>query len=125
MGTVLVAEFDIEGTPELINAIGRKSWHVKARSAKLWKSKVFAKCVNFNINDLGLTKASLTFTRHSLKQPDHDNLAISFKAIQDGLVDAKVIIDDTHAVIGVPTYLWKFRSRNLGGMTTVKIERPE
>lgn len=122
---ILVAQFDIEGTPKLINEIGRKSWPVKAREAKLWKNKVIFKCHSAQIQNRNLTKAILTFTRHSMKQPDHDNLAISFKHVQDGLVEAQVIIDDTHAVIGVPTYLWLFRARRLGGMTTVRIERPE
>lgn len=122
---VLVAEFGIEGTPKLINEIGRKSWPVKAKEAKLWKNKVILKCLELKISGLSLNKASLTFTRHSMKQPDHDNLAISFKHVQDGLVDAQVITNDTNAVIGVPTYLWVFRRRQLGGQITVRIEREE
>lgn len=125
MGTILVAEFDMIGCPELINAIGRKSWHVKAREAKLWNTKTSDKCHILKIAGLGLSKVTLTFTRHSMKQPDHDNLAISFKHVQDGLVKAGVIVDDKPIIIGTPTYLWLFRERRLGGMTTVKIERPE
>jgi hypothetical protein len=122
---ILVAEFDIEGTPKLINEIGRKSWPIKAREAKLWVNKISGKCHALKISGIKLEKASITYIRHSMKQPDHDNLAISFKHVQDGLVKAQVIIDDTHAVIGVPTYLWLFRARRLGGLTTVKIERPD
>lgn len=121
----LIAEFDIEGTPELINAIGRKSWYIKARSSKLWRSRVSNKCYLHKISGLGLDKAVLTYTRHSMKQPDFDNLAISFKACQDGLVDAGVLVDDKPQVIGAPTYLWKFRERRLGGMISIKIEVDE
>lgn len=122
---VIVAEFDIEGTPELINAIGRKSWMIKAREAKKWRTKVSSKCRELGISDLNLEKAKISYIRHSSKQPDQDNLSISFKNAQDGLVDAKVIIDDTPAVIGKPDHDWAFRARRLGGMITIRIERPE
>ncbi len=122
---ILVAEFTIEGSPKLYNAIGRKSWHIKAAEAKLWRNKVSNKCHLLKINGLKLDKATLSFTRHSMKECDFDGLVQSMKHVQDGLVAAGVIIDDKPSVIGQPSYKWEFRARRLGGMVTIKIERPE
>lgn len=52
-----------------------------------------------------LEKAKVILTRHtsiSSSQMDADNLAISFKPIMDGLVEAGVLIDDNMDVIGQP-----------------------
>jgi Holliday junction resolvase RusA-like endonuclease len=67
-----------------------------------------------------LDKARVRFTRHSSIRPDFDNLAASFKAVQDGLIDAGVIANDTFAVIGNPEYSWEKASPK-GGKITIEV----
>lgn len=52
---------------------------------------------------------------------DADGLVSSFKHILDGLVFAKVILDDRFNVIGMPKYDWKRAPRGKG-FITVRIE---
>lgn len=118
----VIAEFTIKGLPKLFNAIGRKHWTEKASEARKWKHNVLFECNRLGVTNLNLTKAKLTFIRQSMRECDFDSLVNSFKSTQDGLVVAKVIIDDKPSVIGQATYLWEYRMRKLGGQITVKIE---
>jgi hypothetical protein len=108
---ILVGEFEISGLPRTINQIGRAHWAIKAKEAKLWKYLVLEQCVYHRLVDMRLHKAELEFTRISSREPDFDNLASSFKHVMDGLVMAKVIIDDKPSVIGSPTFKWEKASR--------------
>jgi hypothetical protein len=47
-----------------------------------------------------LNRCELKLVRHGSVPLDYDNLVISFKSIVDGLVEAKVIADDSFAVTG-------------------------
>ncbi len=119
----LIAEFDIWGLPETINSIGRKHWAVKVKEAKRWKRLVYEQCIFKKIVGLEMPKATLEFTRHSSRECDFDNLASSFKHVLDGLVMAKVIIDDKPSVIGSPTFMWN-KVGPKDGHITVKIYQP-
>lgn len=119
----LIAEFSIKGLPELPNRNMYKHWAVRRKAAVKWKNLVLAECLKLGINELWLTSAALTFVRHSSREPDGDNLQMSFKAARDGLVAAGVIVDDSPKVIGKPDYLWQRRPPKQGGMITIRIER--
>jgi Holliday junction resolvase RusA-like endonuclease len=86
-----------------------------------WRSKVANKCARLWMGKEKLTKAKVTFTRYSAVRPDFDNLAASFKAVQDGLIDGGVIENDTHAVIGNPAYEW-VKASPRAGKITIKVE---
>lgn len=45
-------------------------------------------------------------TRGSSSISDFDGLVSSFKYVIDGLVVNRVLLNDTRAVIGQPSYLW-------------------
>lgn len=102
----LLAEFEIVGLPQTINSIGRKHWAVKTKESKRWKVLVYTQCVIKRIAGLSLEKCRLELIRHSSKEPDFDGLVSSFKHIIDGLVYAKVMIDDKPSVIGSPEFKW-------------------
>src|ERR1043165_1047449 len=102
-----IAEFEIAGLPKMTNAIGRAHWTVKHREAKKWKRLVAIECARLGISNLGLGAASLTLTRHSIKEPDMDGLVSGFKHVVDGLVAAQVIVDDRPSVIGQSRYRWQ------------------
>lgn len=117
----LIAEIEIQGLPKTINQIGQSHWRVKQRHTQKWKGLVIQHCYLAKISGLNLAKAWLTLTRCSAKEPDADNLAISFKPLVDGLVEAGVIIDDRPSVIGSSTYLWK-ASKMKAGKVLIRIE---
>lgn len=112
-----IATLTINYLPKTINAIGRKHWSFKQIEAKKCKGLVMVQCVVNRIVDLNLSKASLTFTRHSSREPDFDNLAGSFKHILDGLVEARVIQDDRPSIIGSPVFKWEKCAEKLGHIT--------
>ncbi len=120
----LVGELKIKGLPTLPNRNMYSHWAVRRGAAVKWKSLVVDACHMAKINGLGLTSAALTFIRHSSREPDGDNLQMSFKAARDGLVAAGVIVDDSPKVIGKPDYLWERRPPRDGGMITIRIEKP-
>lgn len=101
-----IAFFEIPGLPKTINAIGRAHWGVKVKEAKHWKRLVMEQCVYHKIAGLLLNKAVLVLGRYSARETDFDNLASSFKHVLDGLVEAKVIVDDKPSIIGSPTFIW-------------------
>jgi hypothetical protein len=112
-----VAEFEIQGLPMTINAIGRKHWSFKMKEAKRWKNLVLEQCVFMRIYGINLGSAVLVLTRHSSQESDFDGLASSFKHVIDGLVLAKVIVDDKPSIIGSPTYIWKKAPKGQGKIT--------
>lgn len=103
----IIAEFEILGLPQTVNAIGRKHWAVKVKEARKWKQLVVTECILAGIGGLNLAQASLELTRYSSRETDFDNLASSFKHVLDGLTAAGVIVDDKPSVIGSPTFIWQ------------------
>lgn len=121
----LIAEFDILGAPDLPNKSRYSHWAIRSKAFKRWKNLVVLVCEKNELDNLQLNTAVLTFTRHSSRECDFDNLVSSFKPVQDGLVFAGVIADDRPINIGQPKYEWKFRPRKDGEMITIKIETKE
>jgi hypothetical protein len=114
----LVCEFEIQGLPLTINQIGRKHWTVKAAEAHAWKQRTYIAVNRFR--GLELKTAKIEYIRHSTKQCDFDNLVTSFKHVQDGLVMAKLIVNDTEQVIGQPAFKWE-KSKGKEGFISVKV----
>ncbi len=97
--------FEIPGLPATINSMGRKHWTVKAREAKKWRQAVVFSAKSKRPSK-PLARAKVTFVRVSSTSIDSDNLAGSFKHVQDGLIDAGIIENDKYANIGMPEYIW-------------------
>ncbi len=121
----LIAEFEIDRAPEMINAIGRKHWSVKHKERIIWQRLVNEMCNFHRICGLNLKTAHLTLTRLTCKAPDSDGLVSGFKVVIDSLVKAGVLIDDNYKVIGMPDYKWEYRTRKFGGQIKIKIETEE
>lgn len=68
-----------------------------------------------------LQKATLILTRCSSRETDFDNLVISFKPIVDGLVDARVLADDTGQVIVSRKYQWE-KAPGKKGLVRIRVE---
>jgi Holliday junction resolvase RusA-like endonuclease len=106
----------IPGLPPMINAIGYSHWAIKAKSVKIWKENV-AIVFRRDRPKVPLNKAYLICTRYSDREPDHDNLAISFKACIDSLKMIGIIEDDKSSVVFGREYRWKKAPRNNGFIT--------
>jgi len=81
----------LEGLPTGGNS--RQHWRAKHAETKKWKNAIL-KALGNRIPEKPLEKVKLRYTRASSNVMDWDNVAISFKAIQDGLVEAGVMVDD-------------------------------
>lgn len=112
-------EIEIPGLPKPINRL-QVHWRNKHAHAKRWKDAVILYTRKYK-PDSAFEKASLTLTRISSKRPDFDGLVSSFKHVIDGLIEAGIIINDTHDVIGVPDYQWEKGKQKLG-MIRIKVE---
>lgn len=113
--------FEVQDLPDMPNRLLGASWRVRVGHAKKWERVVWKHTWAIKPRQ-PLTRASLTLTRYSSQRPDHDGLVGSFKAVIDGLVKNGVLLDDDHAVIGVPKYLWEPASPRKG---KIKIEVKE
>ncbi len=114
-----VLELRLEGLPKPTNR-SNVHWRVRAKHAKEWKQKAFT--ASWHLGPPSpLTKAKLTLVRCSSVPIDFDGLVSSFKHVIDGLVQAKILIDDNMSVIGQPTYEWIKGSPKLGYIT-IKVE---
>lgn len=71
-----------------------------------------------------LLKAKITCTRVSSQPMDSDNLVSGFKPIIDGLVDAKVLVNDRFENIGMPDYRWE-KGRKAKGCVKIEVEELE
>jgi Holliday junction resolvase RusA-like endonuclease len=115
-----VLEFSLPGLPKMNS--GHTHWTVVGAERKKWRSFV---CTLIRFNGLysqaPLERCALTCTRHSPREPDFDNLVISFKSIIDGLKDAGVIVDDKPSCIVERKYLW-VKCPPKKGFVTVRVE---
>lgn len=100
--------FEMKGLPKMTNPSGAKSthWSVMLRERNNWKQRVLLAVGNHKPRS-PLTRARLRLTRYSSFCPDSDGLVSGFKAIIDGLVACKVLLDDRFKNIGMPDYRWE------------------
>jgi hypothetical protein len=116
-------EFEIKALPRLPNTLLGSHWRTRSEHAKKWKLLV-AHALHMNKPDAPLKQAKLTLIRRSTKRPDYDGIVGGMKVILDSLVYCGVLIDDTHEVIGVPTYDHEKVGPKCGGIF-VRIEAIE
>lgn len=104
----------IQGLPKT-TANANQHWKARWTEARKWKSLVFQHAMLKQRPQSPLLKAKVKLTRFAHgKEPDRDNLRTSFKHIVDGLVAAKIIIDDSPQVIGEPEIAWEKASPKYG-----------
>lgn len=88
------------------NQLLRKHWSVVSREGKKWHTLVYLKVAQFRPTK-PFPKVALTLTRYSTREPDRDGLAGSFKYVVDGLVKAKIIVDDKPSIVVECDYKWE------------------
>lgn len=102
---------------------GSRNWRAAHSHAKAWKRSVWAAVWPLRPPE-PLKKARLTLTRHSSSRPDTDGLVSGFKHIIDGLVEARVLEDDSFEHIGMPDYRWE-KAKSGQGHVSIKVEELE
>lgn len=113
-------EFEIPTLPPTTNSHGRVHWAVKAKIARDWKTLVVW-AVGSKTPKKPLQKAKVTITRFSSAECDFDGLVSGGKHLLDGLIVARVIIDDKFSVIGQPNYQWE-KAPPRKGKVAIKVE---
>ena len=92
----------IAGIPSLSNR--HEHWAKISKERKEWHLKVIRA---FQFRPMKpIDYCEIRVCRFSSRQPDYDNLVISFKAVIDGLIHAKIIKDDSMNVVLDRHYSW-------------------
>jgi len=87
--------YRIDELPRLQPARGFH-WSLEAKYRKVWHALV--RCAVGNERpEKPLEHALITLVRHSRLEPDPDNMWASWKPVVDGLVRARVLVDDSPA----------------------------
>ena len=97
-------KLELKGLPRLQ---GKLHWRRVTKERKTWReaTRWAIRAIDWRFPPVPLSRATLTFTRYSSREPDGDNLQASFKSCRDALIGV-LIQDDTPAVIGQPVYRW-------------------
>jgi hypothetical protein len=108
------------GLPKGLNTSGGH-WRDVAKDRKSWRTASYY-AAKFKAPLSPLKQCSLICTRHSSVPMDEDNEAASFKSIIDGLVDAKIFLDDNRLVILERSYRWEKAPAKKGFVTVTITE---
>lgn len=91
---------NLDFPPRQLNPNGRYHWSVKAKAAAQYRSDCKIDAVNMRNMTQGTwpmkppVKATITFIIKDKRRHDPVNLYRMFKPGEDGLVDAKILVDD-------------------------------
>lgn len=109
-------EVVIDELPELPNRLQRKHWHRIRAHATKWHWLV-RHAVARKAPPTPLERARVTMVRHSKQEPDRDNRWAAWKPVLDGLIHAKVIVDDDEAHCEFHGGGWEEKPRGKGYVT--------
>lgn len=112
--------FKLNGLPSGQQSTGRNRFAI-AKERKMWHRAVWFSA-RLKLPPAPLLFVHATYTRHSSVEIDPTNLAWSFKAVEDGLVEVGVLRDDGPStyVGGRPDYTWE-RAAPGRGFVTINI----
>lgn len=112
-------EIEIPDLPKTYNAISKRSFWTRVNENKKWLKLVFIYS-HCRTPSEPLTKAIVTLTRMSSREPDADGLYSSFKSVLDALKNNHIILDDKPSVIDLKC-LWE-KAKRKEGKIKVKVE---
>lgn len=115
-----ILEIEIPRLPKLNSSRRVHRW-TEIKEKNLWTEEIAAATVGKRPPE-PLKRAKVTYIRRSYgRDPDYDNLVGSWKHVQDALIRAGIIVDDTPAVIGQPEYLAEKASPKKGSIV-IRVE---
>jgi len=112
------AKFMIQGLSDLVNKKSGHGWKWRYGRKKLWMNKTINAFIlaGYRIPDKPISNYEINITRHSEREPDHDNLPSCAKDIIDGLVKNHVLYNDDPASMKICNVFWKFAKKSEGFM---------
>lgn len=116
-----ILEFEIDGIPPTQNG-SRGNLHAHASEMRKWRKSV-SMVAFYRRPSEPLKKAKLTVTRCSSVRSDFGNRVGAAKPILDGLIDAKVILDDNDDVLPPDLQSYPYEKAKPGkSKTRIRIE---
>lgn len=111
--------FKLKGLPKSPNAW--RGWRARHGDVLKWHEKLIMYMLEHKIKapEKPMNQAIIKYTRASSQQPDYDNLTISFKSLQDSLIKAGIIENDSPRNISA-TYHWE-HAKPREGYVTIEI----
>ena len=109
--------FTVPFLPPMNTSSTRRHWAVAHREVKRWRTII---ALSKPKPHKPLERARVTMVRLSAQEPDHENLAMSFKAALDALVHCGVLVDDSPAHVE-RVYRWE-RAKPRRGCVGIKVE---
>lgn len=116
---IFILEIDVPGLPPTTNG-SHGHFRAAAATRKKWREAV-RMIAYMRRPPAPLTKAKLTVTRFSSVQTDYGNRVSAAKPLIDGLIDAKVIVNDTDAVLPIQEFPYEKAPKGKG-FTRLRIE---
>lgn len=113
-------EWRLEGLPA-ITSNARLRVRERIRETKRWRrDAAWVTRARSGVLNRGWPAAGARYvlTRHSTREPDPENLAVSFKAIVDGITDALSLPDDSRRYVD-RVYRWEKAPPRKGSVTAV------
>jgi len=114
-----VLSFSVGYLPAMNTSATRRHWSHAHREVKRWRAIVAAQTAGKRPTR-PLERARVTMIRLSARAPDHENLAMSFKAALDSLVHCGVLVNDGPAHVE-RIYRWD-RAAPGRGCVGIKVE---
>ena len=120
-GGMYTLEIELTGKLPKMNTSHTRGrhWSVGHREAKYWMDRVWVEVQGLK-PERPLKRARGTFTRHSSREPDYENLTYSFKEIVDALVKLDILEDDAPKNLE-RVYQWK-KGKAGAGRVTIQLE---
>lgn len=101
------ATFTVEGKVQSLNAERKAHWSKRAEQARLWREQFWAEGLKQRVR---FERVEITVEICQKRLMDAGNAYPTIKAAIDGLVDARVIPDDTPAHVAQITLLAPVRA---------------
>lgn len=114
-------ELKINQLPRSLNKSLRTHYHQYNKLKKQWHDIMIIESRFKGLPNTPLTKAKLKIVRHNFRMLDYDGLVGSLKPVVDGLIEAKVIKDDSWGVLGQWEVNQVFRSKKDGPLLEIEV----
>lgn len=114
-------ELSIPWAPTSLNKTLRSHFRKRQKSNLEWDSYIWAE-TRGKLPEKPLEFASICLVRHSHRTLDYDGLVGSMKPVVDALVSAKVLKDDSWAVLGRWHVDQVFRQKKDGQMIVITVK---
>jgi Holliday junction resolvase RusA-like endonuclease len=123
LNKVLKVSFPLPPTLNQIIKVARDNKYKSAKSKKEWTSYVENCCKSIKVKFSGKVWLDVCFHTQT-RRNDPDNLMAGLKPILDGLVNAKIIVDDSITIIQSPIIQRFVRTKGINSVVLTFSDKP-